>query len=41
VFLAVFYSLVLAKKHSVVIMSGENLGFKRLGLHYNAFSIRT
>src|ERR1017187_8336379 len=39
VFLAVLNSLMLSKKHPARIMSGENLRFKRLGLHYNGFSI--
>jgi len=39
VLLAVFYSLMLAKKHSVAIMSAEKQRFKRLGLHYNAIFI--
>jgi len=30
---------MLAKKHSVAIMSAENQRFKSLGLHYNAISI--
>ena len=39
VFLAVFNSLMLSKKHPARIMSAENLRFERLGLHYNWFSV--
>src|SRR6266699_210412 len=39
VLLAVFYSLMLAEKHSVAIMSAENQRCKRLGLHYNVIFI--
>jgi len=39
VLLAIFYSLMLAKKHSVAIMSAEKQCFKRLGLHYNAIFV--
>jgi hypothetical protein len=39
VWFAVFNTPVLAKEHLPPIMAAENPGRKRLGLHYNRFSI--
>jgi hypothetical protein len=39
VLFAVLEPIMEAKKHLAPIMAAENLGRKRLGLHYNRFSI--
>jgi hypothetical protein len=39
VFFTVFAPVVLAQKHTGMMVSGEKLQFKWVGLHYIAFSI--